>query len=126
MADRSETLQVTGIHCMQCIQSIGAALGPVDGLTAASATLTGAVSIRYDEAEAEVRERVVGALAAAGFPLPGRRAPGLRRPAAPRPADARGACAARTLGARTAREGSPGAGSGAWHRIRIPGTLRCG
>ena len=69
MADRSETLQVTGIHCMQCIQSIGAALGTVDGLTAASATLTGAVSIRYDEAQPEVRERVVGALAAAGFPL---------------------------------------------------------
>jgi copper chaperone CopZ len=56
---------------MQCIQSIGAALGGVEGLTAASVTLTGAVSIRYDDAEPEVRERVVGALAAAGFPVAG-------------------------------------------------------
>jgi copper chaperone CopZ len=71
MADRSETLQVTGIHCMNCIQAIGAALGGVQGLTAASATLTGAVSIRYDDDEPEVRERVVAALAGAGFPVAG-------------------------------------------------------
>ena len=71
MGERSETLQVTGIHCMNCIQAIGAALGGVDGLTAASATLTGAVSIRYDDAEPEVRERVVAALAGAGFPVAG-------------------------------------------------------
>jgi len=69
MADRSETLHVTGIHCMNCIQAIGAALGGVDGLTAASATLTGDVAIRYDESDPEVRERVVVALAGAGFPV---------------------------------------------------------
>jgi copper chaperone len=71
MADRSEMLQVTGIHCMNCIQSISAALGAVDGLRAASATLTGEVSIRYDASEPEVRDRVVEALAGAGFPLAG-------------------------------------------------------
>jgi copper chaperone CopZ len=69
MAERSETLHVTGIHCMNCIQTIGAALGAVDGLRAASATLTGDIAIRYDDAEPEVRERVVAALAGAGFPL---------------------------------------------------------
>jgi copper chaperone CopZ len=69
MADRSETLQVTGIHCMNCIQAIGAALGAVEGLRAASATLAGDVSISYDASEPEVRERVVDALAGAGFPV---------------------------------------------------------
>jgi copper chaperone CopZ len=69
MADRSETLHVTGIHCMNCIRDIGSALGAVDGLQAASATLTGEISIRYDDADPEVRERVVAALADAGFPV---------------------------------------------------------
>jgi copper chaperone CopZ len=71
MAERIETLHVTGIHCLNCIQAIGAALSGVDGLTAASATLTGAVSIRYDDAEPRVHERAVAALAGAGFPVAG-------------------------------------------------------
>lgn len=69
MAVRSETLQVDGIHCMNCIQKIGTALGAVDGLVGASATLTGEVSISYDELRPEVRDRVVVALAGCGFGL---------------------------------------------------------
>jgi copper chaperone CopZ len=69
MAVRSETLQVDGVHCMVCIQKIGAALGTVDGLVGGAVTMTGEVSISYDEAEPEVRERVVGALAECGFGL---------------------------------------------------------
>ena len=69
MAVRSETLRVEGVHCMNCIQKIGTALGAVDGLAAASATMTGEISISYDEAQPEVRERVVVALADCGFGL---------------------------------------------------------
>jgi copper chaperone CopZ len=69
MAVRSETLQVDGVHCINCIQKIGTALGAVDGLVGASATLTGEISISYDEAQPEVRERVVDALAGCGFGL---------------------------------------------------------
>ena len=69
MAVRSETLQVDGVHCINCIQKIGAALGAVDGLVGGSVTMTGEVSISYDDAEPEVRDRVVGALADVGFGL---------------------------------------------------------
>ncbi len=69
MTVRSETLQVDGVHCINCIQKIGTALASIDGLLGASATMTGEVSISYDEAEPEVRERVVGALAECGFGL---------------------------------------------------------
>jgi copper chaperone CopZ len=69
MAVRSETLQVDGVHCINCIQKIGSALGAVDGLMGASATLTGEVSISYDERQPEVRQRVVDALAGCGFGL---------------------------------------------------------
>lgn len=69
MAVRSETLQVTGVHCMNCVQTIGGALGSVDGLVSASATMFGEVSIAYDETQPEVRDQVVAALATAGFPL---------------------------------------------------------
>ena len=69
MAVRSETLQVDGVHCINCIQKIGTALGGVDGLVGASATLTGEVSISYDEAQPEVRDRVVASLAGCGFGL---------------------------------------------------------
>ena len=70
MADRSETLQVTGIHCMNCIQAIGAALGGIEGLTGASATLTGAVSIRYDDADPRCGNASSRRWPAPGFPSP--------------------------------------------------------
>jgi copper chaperone CopZ len=69
MAVRSETLQVDGVHCMNCIQKIGTALGTVDGLVSASATMTGEDSISNDEEQPEVRGRVVDALAGCGFGL---------------------------------------------------------
>jgi copper chaperone CopZ len=69
VAEVAETLQVEGVHCMQCVAKIGGAIGSIDGLTAASANLLGEVSIRYDDAEPDTRRAVVDALAAAGFPV---------------------------------------------------------
>ena len=69
MAEIAETLQVEGVHCMQCVAKIGGAIGTIDGLTAASANVLGEVSIRYDDAEPDTRRAVVDALAAAGFPV---------------------------------------------------------
>jgi copper chaperone CopZ len=69
MAEVAETLVVEGVYCMQCVGKIGAAIGAVPGLRAASANLAGEVSIRYDDAEPQTRVAVVEALAGAGFPV---------------------------------------------------------
>lgn len=69
MAEIAETLQVEGVHCMQCVVKIGSAIGSIDGLRAASANLAGEVSIRYDDRAPQTRTAVVDALAAAGFPV---------------------------------------------------------
>ena len=69
MPEIAETLQVEGVHCMQCVAKIGGAIGEIDGLRAASANLAGEVSIRYDAEEPQTRRAVVEALAAAGFPV---------------------------------------------------------
>ena len=63
----TETLEVQGVHCMQCIQTIASALGSVDGLAGASANLIGEVTIAYDSPE--LREQAVAALERAGFPV---------------------------------------------------------
>lgn len=69
MAEVAETLVVEGVYCMQCVGKIGAAIGGVDGLLAASANLAGEVAIRYDDAAPQTRTAVVEALAGAGFPV---------------------------------------------------------
>ena len=69
MAEIRETLTVEGIHCLRCPPKIGAALAPVPGVLAASASLAGDVTVRYDGDVPGVREAVVSALGAAGFPV---------------------------------------------------------
>lgn len=66
MAIRSETIQVSGIQCEQCVMRLGGALGNLDGLEAANANLLGQVSISWDDERIQRRE-IVAALEQAGF-----------------------------------------------------------
>jgi len=63
---RSETLQVTGIRCERCVLRLGGALRPLAGLESASATLTGEVTIAWDD-ERIARADILAAMASAGF-----------------------------------------------------------
>jgi copper chaperone CopZ len=72
MALRTEVLEVEGIHCMRCVQSIAAALQSVPELAAASANLMGDVTVAYED-EA-VRAAAVAAIEEAGFEVTGSRA----------------------------------------------------
>jgi copper chaperone CopZ len=72
MAVRTEVLEVEGIHCMRCVQSIAAALQSVPELAAASANLMGEVTVAYED-EA-VRAAAVAAIESAGFEVTGSRA----------------------------------------------------
>jgi len=66
MTVESETLRVTGIRCERCVMRLGGALGDLDGLQEARATLTGDVLLRWD-ADRLDRATIVAALARAGF-----------------------------------------------------------
>lgn len=61
----TETLEVEGIRCERCVQSLATALGSVEGLAGASANLMGEVTIAYDTPA--VRLAAVRAIEAAGF-----------------------------------------------------------
>jgi copper chaperone CopZ len=61
----TETLEVEGVRCVQCVQKLGEALGRVEGLAGASANLMGEVTIAYGEPSA--RAAAVAAIEAAGF-----------------------------------------------------------
>jgi copper chaperone CopZ len=63
---RTETIQVGGIRCERCVHRLSSALGGLDGLEAASANLTGQVTLTYDDSQVS-RERLLEALARAGF-----------------------------------------------------------
>ena len=67
MAAVTETIEVEGIHCERCVQTIAAALGGVDGLAGASANLMGEVTIAYDTPD--VRAAAVAAIEPAGFTI---------------------------------------------------------
>jgi copper chaperone CopZ len=67
MAVVTETLEVEGIRCERCVQRLAVALGGVDGLAGASATLMGEVTLAYDSSD--VRTAAVAAIEAAGFSL---------------------------------------------------------
>jgi copper chaperone CopZ len=69
MALRSETLQVTGIRCERCVLRLGSALGRLDGLESAHATLMGQVSLTWDDTRV-AREEIVAAIERAGFLTP--------------------------------------------------------
>ena len=64
--ERSETIQVTGVRCERCVHRLAAALQGHEGLEYANANLVGDVTLRWDD-ERTSRERLVAALAQAGF-----------------------------------------------------------
>ena len=64
--ERSETIQVTGVRCERCVHRLAAALQGHEGLEYANANLVGDVTLRWDD-ERTSRERLVAALAKAGF-----------------------------------------------------------
>jgi Cu+-exporting ATPase len=66
MALQSETIQVSGIRCEGCVQRLGAALEPLDGLEAANANLVGQVMLSWDD-ERIAREDILRTLERAGF-----------------------------------------------------------
>ena len=66
MAVRTETVQVTGIRCEGCVQRLGFALQPLEGLEQANANLMGEVTLSWDE-ERLGRDDIVRALECAGF-----------------------------------------------------------
>jgi P-type Cu+ transporter len=66
MALQSETIQVAGIRCEGCVQRLGAALEPLEGLEAANANLVGQVTLSWDD-ERIAREDILRTLERAGF-----------------------------------------------------------
>jgi copper chaperone CopZ len=66
MALQSETIQVSGIRCEGCVQRLGAALEPLEGLEAANANLVGQVMLSWDD-ERLAREDILRTLERAGF-----------------------------------------------------------
>jgi copper chaperone CopZ len=63
---RSETIQVSGIRCENCVGRLAAALRGQDGLEQASANLMGQVHLAWDD-ERTSREEILASLAKAGF-----------------------------------------------------------
>jgi copper chaperone CopZ len=66
MAIRSETIQVGGVRCEQCVMRLGAALEPLAGIEAANANLLGQLTISWDE-ERLPRAELLAAISRAGF-----------------------------------------------------------
>jgi copper chaperone CopZ len=63
---RTETIQVTGIRCENCVGRLAGALRGHEGLEQATANLMGQVQLSWDDARTD-REAIVAALAKAGF-----------------------------------------------------------
>ena len=66
MAVRTETVQVMGIRCENCVQRLGTALQPLEGLERANANLMGEVTLSWDD-ERLARDEIVRTLERAGF-----------------------------------------------------------
>jgi copper chaperone CopZ len=64
---QTETIQVSGIRCEQCVSRLAGALTGHDGLEAANANLMGQVSLAWDD-ERTSREAILERLAKSGFP----------------------------------------------------------
>jgi copper chaperone CopZ len=62
----SETIQVSGIRCEQCVGRLAAALEGHEGLEAANASLMGDVTLTWDE-DRTSRKELVALMAKAGF-----------------------------------------------------------
>ena len=67
MSSQTETLEVNGIRCEQCVMRLASALQGHEGLEAANANLVGQVTLTWDDGRTS-RDALVGALAKAGFP----------------------------------------------------------
>ena len=63
---RSETIQVSGIRCENCIGRLAGVLRGHEGIEQASANLMGEVRLAWDE-ERTNRDAILAALARAGF-----------------------------------------------------------
>jgi copper chaperone CopZ len=66
MAIRTESIQVTGIRCEQCVQRLAGVLTGHEGLESANATLMGQVTLAWDD-ERTTREALLAAMARGGF-----------------------------------------------------------
>ena len=66
MAERSETVQVSGIRCERCVMRLGKVLEGHEGLELANANLMGQVVLGWDDERTD-RETLLAALARAGF-----------------------------------------------------------
>ena len=66
MGTVSETIRVRGIRCERCMARLGHVLRGHEGLESANATLTGDVTLVYDD-EQTLREALLRDLARGGF-----------------------------------------------------------
>ncbi|HEX6663591.1 MAG TPA: heavy-metal-associated domain-containing protein [Gaiellaceae bacterium] len=66
MATVSETIQVSGIRCENCVMRLAGVLEGHDGLESANANLMGQVSMTYDD-ERTSRAALLEAMARGGF-----------------------------------------------------------
>jgi copper chaperone CopZ len=66
VSERTETIQVSGIRCEQCVMRLGGALQGHEGLLAANANLVGQVTLSWDD-EVTSRESILAAMSKAGF-----------------------------------------------------------
>ncbi len=66
MATVQETVQVKGIRCERCMARLAHVLKGHDGLESANATLTGLVTLTYDD-EQTSREAVLKDMVRGGF-----------------------------------------------------------
>jgi copper chaperone CopZ len=66
VATVTETIQLSGIRCEQCVNRLAGALTGHDGLEAANANLLGQVTLAWDD-ERTSRDALLAAMAQAGF-----------------------------------------------------------
>jgi copper chaperone CopZ len=62
----SETIQVSGIRCEQCVMRLGKTLEGTEGLESANANLMGQVLLTYDDA-CTSRDALLEVMARGGF-----------------------------------------------------------
>ena len=63
---RVETMHVSGIRCERCVMRLAKTLEGMEGLESANATLTGQVTLAWDD-ERTSREAIRQAMARGGF-----------------------------------------------------------
>ena len=66
MAPIQETIRVNGIRCERCVARLGHVLDGHEGLESANATLTGDVTLAWDD-EVTSRDALLEAMARGGF-----------------------------------------------------------